>query len=697
MKTILAEKPSVARTIASVVGASHRKDGYMEGNGYQVTWAIGHLVGLSMPEAYGFDKWSLDHLPIVPEPFKLQVTDDPGIKKQFKVIKSLFNDSSQIIVATDAGREGELIFRYIHQLANPPKSIPIKRLWISDLTEATIKKGMEQLRPIAEFDRIYFAAKARSEADWLVGINFTQGYTLASKKYQALSIGRVQTATLRLIVDRYIENKAFQSKPFYVPKITLEDPGDPFELSCVQKFADRAEAEKIMNGFNGELSPIISRADKTTTEKPPLLYDLTTLQRTANKAYKYTAQQTLDVIQALYEKHKLVTYPRTDSQYLATNQKDEVGKIFDGIEGFNIQGTETDRLKDECLSNLDGSPLFNDGKVTDHHAIIPTGNNTELSSLSEMERNIFLMIIQRFFQSFLSDCIKANRRLSTFIGEHEFQAVSNQVVKIGWRLLSSKTEKEVALPETEEGAQRIISETSVHEGMTKPKALYSESSLLGIMETAGQLIQDKSLRESLKERGLGTPATRASIIETLIKRQYVVRDKAKLLPTELGSTLIGSIKDLSICSPELTGEWEFKLKQLERNESSYKGFIEEIKNYVCVEFPKLLESAKKVAEIQTPQELARNFSLGKCPKCASGEIKKGKQSYYCSNWNQDPKCDFTVWNSIAKKKVTDTLVKELIVKGSTKKLKGFTSKAGKKFEAKLVLDEEKKVKLSFNQ
>ncbi|WP_375334493.1 DNA topoisomerase [Flagellimonas sp. C4] len=652
-------------------------------------------VFCTMPEAYGFEKWSLDHLPIMPNPFKLQVTNQPHIQKQFNVVKTLFQLSRQIIVATDAGREGELIYRYIHQLVQPPKHVPIKRLWVSDMTETTIKKGLAELRPIAEFDRLYHAAKARSEADWLVGINFTQGYTLASKKSKALSIGRVQTATLRLIVDRFKENKEFKPSPFYVPKITLEDSSVPFELLCEHKFKDRGEAQKIVEGQQGKTSPEIVREDKTNNEAPPLPYDLTTLQRTANKVYKYTAQQTLDVVQALYEKHKALTYPRTDSQYLATNQKEDVSKIFKGLQNFKIQAVQTQDLQAECIANIAENPVFNNGKITDHHAIIPTGTAIDLDSLNEAERNIFLMVVQRFFQSFLSPCTKANRKLFTVLNGYQFSASSNQVIKKGWRVLSLEPQKEIALPEIEMGEKRTIVETAVHEGMTKPLPLFSDSSLLGIMETAGKLVKEKSLRESLKERGLGTPATRASIIETLIKREYITRKSAKLIPTQIGTALIDSIRELSICSPELTGEWEYKLKQLERNEIRYEDFIGQIREFVKTTFPEVVESAKKIADIQTPEEKARNLSLGKCPKCQAGEVRKGKKSYYCSNWNQDPKCDFTIWITSFNKRLNDTIVKALIVKGTTKKLKGFKSKGGKTYQAKLMLDENKKLKLSF--
>ena len=696
MKTILAEKPSVARTIAAVVGAYQRKDGYLEGNGYQVTWALGHLVGLSMPEAYGFKNWSLDHLPLIPQSFKLQVADDPGIKKQFKVIQSLFQNTNEIIVATDAGREGELIFRHIHQLAQPPKQMPIKRLWISDLTAATIRKGLSELRPISEFDCLYFAAKARSEADWLVGINFTQGYTVASAKDKPLSIGRVQTATLRLIVDRYLEHLGFQSKPFYVPRINLKHSTEPFTLSCETKFQDKTEAERLLDGLVGQTVAIL-KEDKEVKEKPPLLYDLTTLQRTANKVHGFTAQQTLDAAQALYEKHKLISYPRTDSRYLAANQKEAVSKVFSSLPSLECNGVQTNTLTIVCIANIAENPVFNDGKISDHHAIIPTGTSIDLGVLGAIEKSVFLLIVQRFYQSFLSDCIKAQRKLIADIQDHTFSASCSQITTKGWRLLSPATDQEITLLDIPKDRKIPILEGFIHEGVTKPKPLFTESSLLGAMETAGQFVSDKSLRESLKERGLGTPATRASIIETLIKRVYINREKSKLIPSEIGIALIESLRNLSVASPELTGEWEYQLKRLERNELAYEAFMDNITSYVQETFPQVVAAAQKVAQLQTQEEQLRNQSFGPCPKCQTGDIRKGKKSFYCSHWNQDPKCDFTVWMSHCNKKLTDVQVVQLISTGETKKLKGFKSKAGKAFEAKLILDEAHKVKLSFNK
>ncbi|MDC6367226.1 MULTISPECIES: type IA DNA topoisomerase [Flavobacteriaceae] len=694
MKTILAEKPSVAFSIASIVGASQKKEGYMEGNGYRVTWAIGHLVGLSMPLAYGHEKWSLDYLPIIPNPFKLHVSSAIGPNKQFQTIKTLFHESTEIIVATDAGREGELIFRYIHTLANTPSNIPIKRLWISDLTDATIKKGLRDLRPAADFDRLYFAAKARSEADWLVGINFTQGFTLASGKNKALSIGRVQTATLKLIVQRYLDDQRFRSTSFYVPMLSLENGEVSLKLSSEDKFEQKELAEHILLNVKGTLSPKITREDTLSSEKPPVLYDLTTLQRTVNKVYGYTAQQTLDMVQVLYEKHKVVSYPRTDSQYLANAQEKDVATVFDTLEGFSINGVVTDTLKKDIA--IEGNPVFNDKKVSDHHAIIPTGRSIDLSILKENERNVFLMIVQRFFQTFLPLCKKANRKLFFELNGHTFSASSTQIVELGWRILSPNDDTGNVLPELRQGTQLKIIDIEIHEGKTKPKPLFSDSSLLGAMETAGKLVSDPKIREGLKDRGLGTPATRAAIIETLIKREYVLRNKTKLIPTDMGCGLIDALGDLDICSPGFTGEWEYKLKQIERNELSYADFMLDIGSYVKRTFPSLLESASKVSQIKTPDEISKSFSYGKCPKCKQGEIRKGKKGAYCSNWNQEPKCDFSIWSVVANKKLTDIQITDLLVKRETRKLKGFKSKQGKSFDAQLVLDKDFKVKFSFD-
>ena len=695
MKTVLAEKPSVAKSIASIIGATARKDGYFEGNGYQVTWTIGHLVGLSMPETYGFEKWSLDHLPIIPEPFQLETVGDSGIKQQFNIVKSLFQSADEIIVATDAAREGELIFRYVYELANPPKNIPVKRAWFSSSTDEAIKKAFAELAPISDYDRLYFAAKARSEADWLVGINFTQGYTLASKKQKALSIGRVQTPTLKLVVDRYNENKGFVSNDFYLPTLTMENESKPFVLSCEARFEDKTKAEELLNDLMGTLSPEIFREDKTTTEKSPLPYDLTALQRTANKVYKYNAQQTLDITQALYEK-KLVTYPRTDSEYLSEGMADEVEQVFYKLQAFDFNGVATDQLKEACLKNIPNNKVFNDKKIEDHHGIIPTGTAVELESLKEDEKTIYTMIVKRFFQCFLDDCTKDNRKLYLTLHDHIFSASCKQISTLGWRVLSPEGNPQEFLPETQKGEQRTILEIAVAQGTTKPKPLFTDSSLLGKMQTAGRDVTDKEMREALKEKGLGASSTRSGIIETLIQRGYVVREKSKLVPTEIAKGLIASLAELSICSPEMTGEWEYRLRLVERNELTYDAFMDEIKAYVRTTTPLVLEAAKKIAGIQTPEEKARNFSLGNCPKCDNGEVRKGKKAYYCTNWSAEPKCDFTIWISSYNKKLNDNQAKALITKGTTGKLKGFKSKAGKTYEAKLVLDENKKVKLSFD-
>ncbi|AWX44798.1 DNA topoisomerase [Flagellimonas maritima] len=698
MKTVIAEKPSFAQAVAKVVGATARKDGYLEGNGYQVTWAIGHLVGLSMPQAYGFEKWSLDHLPINPDPFKLEVKNDPGIQKQFNVIKTLFENADEIIVATDAAREGELIYRYIQQLIKTPVGVPIKRLWASSNTDKAVEKALNELQPITNYDNLFYAAKARSEADWLVGINFTQGYTLASGKNKALSIGRVQTATLRLIVDRYLENSKFKSTPFFQPRVTLEHDETPFVLSCDKNFEDKGEASALVNGLKGSLSPGIRKEDKTTNEKSPLPFDLTTLQRQANSTFKYTGQRTLDIVQLLYERHKAVTYPRTDSRYLSEMQIDEVKEVLEGLQNFSINDVETNSLKKDLLNNVDKNKVFNDKKVSDHHAIIPTGEPIDLSTLKEDEKNIFLMITKGFLQTFLPDCVKINRKLSFDHQEHVFSATSFNIISSGWRVLYPEGEHSPMLPEIVEGEKKTISNVVVHEGSTKPKAIFTEASLYGYMETEGKLVQDKKLREALKEKGkgLGTPATRSGFVETLISRAYIERKGVKLMPTEIGVELINSLREISISSPEITAEWEYKLKLIEKGELDYEQFMREIRNYVNDIFPTLLESAKQIAKFQTPEEKARNVSFGNCPKCQSGEVRKGKKAFYCGNWNQEPKCDFTIWISSFNKKLSDKQVIELIKNGVTNKIKGFKSKTGKSYDAKLILDENKKVKLSFD-
>lgn len=695
MKTIIAEKPSVARDIANVVGATQRKDGYLEGNNFRVTWAIGHLVGLSMPKAYGYEKWELNNLPIIPNPFKLEVTEDPGIRKQFKIIKELFSKADQIIVATDAGREGELIFRYIYQLSKPSKNIAIKRLWISDLTEKTIKKGLQNLKPIADYDNLYYSGKARSQADWLVGINFTQAFTVASKKNKPLSIGRVQTATLSLIVNRYIENTEFKSIPFYVPKIILEHQSLKFAMNSEVKYENQNHANHFIENLKGTTTPPIEVINKETSEKPPVLYDLTTLQREANKMYGLTAQQTLDVAQSLYEKHKATTYPRTDSQYLATNQKDDVKEVFDAVSGFKIQDIELNTLKDSCIANVDGNSIFNDKKISDHHAIIPTAITINLNSLSDTEKQIYLLVVARFYEAFLNPCLKHITTFNTIIKEVVFTASETKIKNKGWRILLPEKKSSIMLPDLPTGLTKTILDCQIAEGQTKPKALFTENSLLAMMETAGKLVIDKELRNSLKDKGLGTSATRASIIETLIKRQYIFREKGKLIPTEIAVELIKALDHLSICSAELTGTFESKLNSIEKGNYQYETFMNEMGSYVKDLLPEIIQSGNTISKIQTLDEKKDDFNFGNCPKCNKGIIKKGKKSTYCSNWNEDPKCDFTIWLTKSEKKLSDSHIKQLISKGHTKEIKGFKSKAGKSFGASLKLDNNYKVIFDF--
>ena len=697
MKTIIAEKPSVARDIAKIVGASQRKDGYLEGNGHHVTWAIGHLVGLAMPKAYGHEKWELSTLPIVPEHFKLEVTNDPGIKKQLATIKELFSKTDEIIVATDAGREGELIFRYIYELTKPPIEPTIKRLWISDMTEKTIRKGLQELKPISDYDRLYHSGKARSESDWLVGINFTQAFTLASKKNKALSIGRVQTATLRLIVDRYNENTTFTSVPFYVPRIKLDHEGVEFQLSGEQKYDRENLALELLTGLKGTQTPPIAVSNKQSSEAPPFLYDLTTLQREANKMYGLTAKKTLDVAQSLYEKHKATTYPRTDSQYLATNQTEDVKEIFNSFPGFSVHGVELKPLVPDCLSNVNGNRVFNDAKISDHHAIIPTTTKVDLGNLGEEERQIYLMIVARFFQSFYLPCIKETRSFKTELRGLGFSATSTVVKEKGWRtLLPDPKESAPKLPDMPTGLQKIVLDSEVFRGQTKPKPIFNESTLLGAMETAGKFVQDRELKESLKEKGLGTSATRAGIIETLIKREYVQRQKKQLIPSEVAIGLIKSLSHLSICSPELTGEVEHKLNLMEKGSFDYSKFIKEMKEYVRSLLPDIIKSGESVSHIKTAEEKKASVDYGQCPKCKQGHIKKGKKAYYCTNWNAETKCDFTVWMTKSDKKLSDSQIKALIGKGKTGKIKGFKSKAGKTFDASLKLDTSFKTVFDFD-
>lgn len=598
MKTIIAEKPSVAKEIAHIVGADKREEGYMQGNGYYVTWAFGHLVQPAMPETYGMKGFHAENLPVIPDPFVLvprQVKTengykpDAGVLAQIKIIGKLFDSSERIIVATDAGREGELIFRYLYAYLGCRK--PFDRLWISSLTDTAIREGLLNLRDGKGYDNLYHAAKARSEADWLVGINGTQALTIAAGR-GTYSVGRVQTPTLGMVCERYWEHKRFESKPFWQVHFGVvdADSGNILKFTSVNRWTDKATATDIYNKVKDTGSAIITKVViKRKVEKAPLLYDLTTLQKEANSQHGFTAEHTLSIAQKLYEA-KFITYPRTSSRYISDDVFATLPKLFKNLENHSEYG--------EKVKLLPGSEDYsknsvNAAKVTDHHALLITENAA--IGLFKDEKIVYDMILCRMIEAFSADCIKDITSVSAQV-DHEVEfGISGSIIRqTGWRALSLKEKnnrqdkdadatdnevKEQIIPNWQEGQHVTLSGCTITEGKTKPKPLHTESTLLAAMETAGKEIEDDTMRQAMKDCGIGTPATRAAIIETLLKREYMVRQQKKLVPTEKGLALHSVVKNMAIANVEMTGKWEAELAKIERGEASADGFTHSIEGY----------------------------------------------------------------------------------------------------------------------
>lgn len=595
MKTIIAEKPSVAKEIAHIVGAGKREEGYMQGNGYYVTWGFGHLVQPAMPETYGMKGFHAENLPVIPDPFVLvprQVKTengykpDAGVLAQIKIIGKLFDSSERIIVATDAGREGELIFRYLYEYLGCKK--PFDRLWISSLTDSAIREGLANLRNGKEYDNLYHAAKARSEADWLVGINGTQALTIAAGR-GTYSVGRVQTPTLGMVCERYWEHKRFESKPFWQVHFGVvdADSGNILKFTSVNRWTDKATATDIYNKVKETGSVIITKiATKRKVEKAPLLYDLTTLQKEANSQHGFTAEHTLSIAQKLYEA-KFITYPRTSSRYISDDVFATLPKLFKNLENHSEYGEKVKLLpgsEDYCKNSV------NAAKVTDHHALLITENAA--IGLFKDEKIVYDMILCRMIEAFSADCIKDITSVSAQVDHDVEFGISGSIIRqTGWRALSLKEKnkrqdkdagatddevKDQVIPNWQEGQHITLSGCTITEGKTKPKPLHTESTLLAAMETAGKEIEDDTMRQAMKDSGIGTPATRAAIIETLLKREYMVRQQKKLVPTEKGLALHSVVKNMAIANVEMTGKWEAELAKIERGEASADGFTHSI-------------------------------------------------------------------------------------------------------------------------
>ena len=672
---IIAEKPSVARDIARIVEANNRQDGFLEGNGYVVTWAVGHLIALAMPEAYGFSAYKREDLPIRPNPFLLVVrqvrkekeyVSDPAALKQLKVIRSCFDKADRIIVATDAGREGELIFRYIYQHLGCRK--PFDRLWISSLTDKAIREGLSNLKSGSCYDNLYHSAKARSEADWLVGINASRALSIARKG--GYSLGRVQTPTLAMVCRRYIENRDFSSVPYWKLSALMEKEGVSLKAIGITDYKSEASAQTALATLRSQSQlKVESVARKVTHTSPPLLYDLTALQKEANRRQGFSADKTLSIAQSLYEK-KITTYPRTGSRYISEDVFEEVPVLLRKI-GIP-------------LSNPLNRHSVDNAKVTDHHAIIPTGETP--SGLSTDETTIYQMVVNRFVEAF-SPNSEEERMLVRFThGTNIFTWKACRQISLGWKAVQKG--KEVEAEKKEDSDEQILSSlpslteeevlplvsAEITEHKTKPKPLYTEATLLSAMEKAGKEVEDTESKKAMADCGIGTPATRANIIETLILRDYIRRDKKSIIPTEKGLAVYKIVKDKKIANAEMTGSWELALAAIEAGKMPSDKFAQGINSYVGTICEELLSLSSE----------QKSYPVYRCPKCGQQSVGIYAKVAKCRHET----CGFHVFREVCGILLSEDHIRDLISSGRTSILKGLTSKAGKKFNARLVLGED---------
>ena len=672
---IIAEKPSVARDIARIVGATSKQDGYMEGCGYVVTWAMGHLIALAMPEAYGFSAYKAEDLPIRPNPFQLVVrqarrdkeyVSDPAALKQLKVIRSCFDKADRIIVATDAGREGELIFRYIYQYLDCKKTF--ERLWISSLTDKAIREGLSNLKPGIHYDNLYHSAKARSEADWLVGINASRALSIARKG--GYSLGRVQTPTLAMVCRRYIENRDFSSVPYWKISVLTEKEGVSLKTIGSKDYENEALAQTALATLRSQSQLTVELVvRKVAGTPPPLLYDLTALQKDANRRHGFSAEKTLSIAQSLYEK-KSTTYPRTGSRYISEDVFEEVPALLR-------------KIRETLLTPLNRHSVDNT-KVTDHHAIIPTGETP--SGLSTDEITIYQMVVNRFIEAFSPDSEDERMQVRFTDGTNIFTWKACRQISLGWKVVQKGKEAEAdkkedsdehilsSLPNLTEGEVLSLVNADITEHKTKPKPLYTEATLLSAMENAGKEVKEDDKRKAMAECGIGTPATRANIIETLILRDYIRRDKKSIIPTEKGLAVYEIVKDKKIANAEMTGSWELALAVIEAGKMPSDKFSQGINSYVGTICEELLTL--------TPEQ--KSYPVYRCPKCGQQSVGIYAKVAKCRHET----CGFHVFREVCSILLSEDNIRDLINSGRTPILKGLTSKAGKKFNARLVLGED---------
>lgn len=666
MQLVIAEKPSVAKSIADVLGALDRQDGYFEGGGYLVSWCVGHLIELAEPESYGdqWKKWTYESLPVNPEHWQYEIKEDT--KEQYDVLYSLLHDSrvDEVVCATDAGREGELIFRLVYNMASCYK--PMKRLWISSMEESAIREGFENLKPGSDYEHLYHSALCRQEADWLVGINGTRLFTVLYGG-KVLKVGRVQTPTLAMLVEREAKIMNFKKEQYFMAHILCGGVD-----AVTERIDSKTEAENVAGACLNGQALVTSVAKEEKTVAPPKLYDLTTLQRDANRLFGFTAKQTLEYTQSLYEK-KLCTYPRTDSQYLSDDMEQTAGNVIEAIFGSIL-------FEENMMFNPDIKRVLNSKKVTDHHAIIPTMEiaKADLAALPETERKILSLVANRLLcatgEKHLYETVKAE----LVCGGYTFATSGKSVLKNGWKdfedafkrsfkTTEEKEQEDKKLPELSEGQTFDGVQSKISEHYTTPPKHFTEDSLLSAMERAGS----EDMGDDVERKGLGTPATRADIIEKLVKDGFVKREKKQMIPTEDGMKLITVLPDV-VKSPKLTADWENALTLVAKGEMEREDFMADIEAMVS----DLIHTYHEVSDEQKKMFAQEQKVLGKCPNCG-GQVVRGKYGAYCTN-----KCGMNV-SRIMGVALSDEQVEKLIA-GKKTLLKGLTSKVGKKYDAYII-------------
>lgn len=689
-QVIIAEKPSVAQGIAKIVGATERYDGYLlsPDNETCVTWALGHLIQLAMPEDYSFVKYKREELPFLPESFRLvrrMVKTKEGYKldeggaKQLEIIQKLFSETETIVCATDAGREGELIFRYIYNYLDCHK--PFYRLWVNNLTDKALREGLNNLKPGADYDNLYLSAKARSQADWLIGINASQALTISAQK-GIYSLGRVQTPTLTMICKRYLENKSFKPSPFWQIKLSAEKFGVEFSVLS-EKYTDQDKASEDLNKIESIRQLTVEKVEENEVQQtPPLLFDLTSLQQVANVKYGLSADKTLRIAQKLYE-NKLISYPRTSSRYLPEDVFEELPQLIENLEQYPTFANCAFALKGKQLNRKS----VNDNKVTDHHALIITQTHIPLI-MEEDETRIFDLIAGRMLEAVSENCVKLVTKISFKISVLNFQLQGNVIQKQGWRNVFNIIEQSdddtgnTILPVIKKGEMITLKSFQIVEKKTKPQPLFTEASLLEKMETAGKDLTDEEEREAMKSSGLGTPATRAAIIETLFRREYIRKEKKLLLPTNKGLAVFNVIKSMKISDVQMTGYWENFLSKIEKGEAKAEDFQEGI-----IDLTKNITQELLSAKI----EIEDNSPVCICPKCKIARLQFFNKVVKCSDQN----CGFVIFKNKGGKDMTDKHIQELFTKGRTGLIKGFKNKDGRIFDAHIILGQDLKLQYDF--